>query len=93
MKLFIVVLHSLLQCLLLVCSLKSMSLPSFGCCVSELHDHLCPYIVMYGLRLFIVVLQQTTLFTELFTYFVRCCYHFIKFCFTKFRCSTLSGLR
>ena len=27
------------------------------CCVSELHAHLCPYIVMYGLRLFIVVLR------------------------------------
>ena len=25
-----------------------------GCCVSEIHAHLCPYIVMYGLRLFIV---------------------------------------
>ena len=31
---------------IVVCSLKSMCIPSFvliGCCVSELHGHLCPY--------------------------------------------------
>ena len=53
LRLFIVVLqelHCLLQCLLLllhvVCLLKAMCLPNFimiGCCVSELHGHLCPY--------------------------------------------------
>ena len=29
-----------------------------GCCVNELHSHLHVPIVMYGLRLFIVVLQE-----------------------------------
>ena len=32
--------------IIVVCSLKSMCMPSFvliGCCVSELHGHLCPY--------------------------------------------------
>ena len=32
--------------IVLTCSLKSMSMPSFalvGYCVSELHAHLCPY--------------------------------------------------
>ena len=50
LRLFIVVLqelHCLLQRLLLVvCSLRSICIPSFvliGCCVSELHAHLCPY--------------------------------------------------
>ena len=31
---------------IVVCSLKRMCIPSFvliGCCVSELHGHLCPY--------------------------------------------------
>ena len=33
-------------CVIVVCSLKSMCTPSFvliGCCVSELHGHICPY--------------------------------------------------
>ena len=50
LRLFIVVLQEL-HCLLftvkiVVCLLKSMCIPSFvliGCCVSELHGHLCPY--------------------------------------------------
>ena len=32
--------------IIVVCSLKSMCISSFvliGCCVSELHGHLCPY--------------------------------------------------
>ena len=59
------------------------------CCVSELHAHLCPYIVMYGLRLFIVVLHELHCLPNCLHVCmirVRCCYHF-----TKFRCSTLSG--
>ena len=31
---------------IVVCSLKRMCIPSFvliGCCVSELHGHICPY--------------------------------------------------
>ena len=56
--------------IIVVCSLKSMCIPSLvfffflfflsGYCVSELHGHLhciCPY-RMYGLKLFIVVLQN-----------------------------------
>ena len=35
----------------------SMCIPCFGRCVSELRGHLVP-IVMYGLRLFIIVLQE-----------------------------------
>ena len=67
-------------------SLKSLLI---DCCVSELHAHLCPYIVMYGLRLFIVVLQELHCLPNCLHVCmirVRCCYHF-----TKFRCSTLSG--
>ena len=44
--------------IIVVCSLKTICIPSFvliGCCVSELH---ASWIVMYGLRLFIVVLQE-----------------------------------
>ena len=70
LRVFIIVeqeLHCLLQCLLLLlwcvwCSLKSMCVPSFiviGYCVSELHGHIIYVpIVMYGLRLFNVVLQE-----------------------------------
>ena len=32
--------------IIVVCLLKTMCIPSFiliGCCVSELHDNLCPY--------------------------------------------------
>ena len=55
----------------------------------ELHAHLCLYIVMYGLRLFIVVLQELHCLPNCLHVCmirVRCYYHF-----TKFRCSTLSG--
>ena len=50
---FFVVLHSMFTVIIVVCSLKSMCMPSFvlnGCCDVP--------IVMYGLRLFIVVLQE-----------------------------------
>ena len=40
--------------IIVVCSLYVYT--KFYCCVSELHGHLCPY--RYGLRLFIVVLQE-----------------------------------
>ena len=46
---------------IVVCSLKSMCIPSFvliGYCVGDLHGHIYVSIVMYGLRLFIVVLQE-----------------------------------
>ena len=59
------------------------------CCVSELHAHLCSYIVKYGLRLFIVVLQELHCLPNCLHVCmirVRCYNHF-----TKFRYSTLSG--
>ena len=43
---FIVVLQELHSAIIVVCSLKSMCIPSFvliGCCVSELRGQLCPY--------------------------------------------------
>ena len=48
LRLFNVVLHYLLMftVVIVVCSLKSVCIQSFiliGCCVSELHGHLCPY--------------------------------------------------
>ena len=46
--------------IIVVCSLKSMCIPSFVLivyCVSELHGHLSSH-HNYGLRLFIVVLQE-----------------------------------
>ena len=49
----------LLQCLQLLlwcgklCVYQSFVL--IGCCVSELHDNLCPYRNVYSLRLFIVL--------------------------------------
>ena len=46
LRLFIVVLQELHCCYFLVCSQKIMCIQSFiliGCCVSELHGHLCPY--------------------------------------------------
>ena len=62
--------------------------PCFGRSVSELRGHLVP-IVMYGLRLFIVVLQELhCLLNCLHIYMIkeRGCYYF-----TKFLCSTPSG--
>ena len=44
--------------IIVVCLLKSViSFVLSGCCVSELQGRLCPY-VMYGVRLFTVVLQE-----------------------------------
>ena len=87
LRLFIVVLH-LFTVIVVVCSLKSMCIPSFvliGCCVNELHAP----IVMYYPRLFIVVLQDLQC--------LQCCLHvdIIRvigiFNFTKFRLSIPSG--
>ena len=51
LRTFIVVLRTTLfttmfTVIIVVCLLKRMCMPSFvliGCCVSELHGHLCPY--------------------------------------------------
>ena len=51
---------TMLIMIIVVCSLKSMCIPCFvliSHCVSELHGHLSSY-YNYGLRLFIVVLQE-----------------------------------
>ena len=73
--------------IIVVCSLKRMCVPSFiliGCCVSELHGHYVP-IVMYGLRLFIVVLQELHCLSNCLhacMIRVRSCYHITKFCYS-----------
>ena len=75
LRLFIVVLqelHCLLQCLLLifvVCSLKSMCIPRFvliGCCMSELHGHLCLYRNVWPEAVY-CCFTRTTLFTKILT--------------------------
>ena len=71
-KLFLQELHYLLQCLLyfvVVCSLKSMCVPSFiviGYCVSELHGHICRYCNVLPEAIY-CCFTRTTLFTKLFT--------------------------
>ena len=55
--------------MIVVCLLKSMCIPRFvliGCCMSELHGHLCP-IIMYCLRLFVVVLQDLNCLPYVYT--------------------------
>ena len=50
-----------------VCSLKRMSIPSFiliGCCVSELHAHLCPYRNVWPEAVY-CCFTRTTLFTNI----------------------------
>ena len=77
---------------IVVCSLKSMCFPSFvliGYCVSDLHA-IYVSIIRYGLRLFIVVLQELhclSNFLHVFMIRVRGCYYV-----TKFRYSTPSGV-
>ena len=72
LRLFIVVLqelHCLLQFLLLLLSSKSMCIQSFiliGCCVSELHGHLCNVLPEAVYCCF----TRSTLFTKLFTCFL-----------------------
>ena len=62
---------TLFAVIIVVCSLKSMCVPSFiviGYCVSELHGHTCPYRNVLPEAVY-VCFARTTLFTELFTYF------------------------
>ena len=73
--------------IIVVCSLKSMCVPSFiviGYCVSELRGHICPYCSVC-LRLFIVVLHELPNL-HICMIKVRDCYHI-----TKFRCSIPYG--
>ena len=55
--------------IIVVCSLKSMCIQSFiliGCCVSELHGHLCPYCNVLPEAVY-CCFTRTALFTKLFT--------------------------
>ena len=57
--------------IIVVCSLKSRCIPSFfliGCCVSELHGHICPYRNVLPEAVY-CCFTRTTLFTKLFTCF------------------------
>ena len=75
LRLFIVVLQELyvyynVYCVIVVCSLKSMCIPSFvliGCCVSEEHGHICPYRNVWPEAVF-CCFTRTTSFTILFVY-------------------------
>ena len=54
--------------IIVVCSLKSMCIPSFvliGCCMSELHGHLCLYRNVWP-EAVIVVLQELQHFHTVF---------------------------
>ena len=55
--------------IILVCLLKSICMPRFvsiGCCVSELHAHLCPYRNVWSQVVYCCFTRNAT-FTELFT--------------------------
>ena len=80
---FIVVLHELhynVYCIIVMCSLKSVCIPSYvliGCCVSELHGHLCPYRKVWPEAVH-CCFTRTTLFTihiHACMIRVRGCYH------------------
>ena len=78
---------------IVVCSLKSMCIPSFvliGYYVSDLHGHICAYRNVRPEAVFIVVLQELHCLSNCLHVFmirVRGCYHV-----TKFRYSTPSGV-
>ena len=55
--------------IIVVCSLKSMCVPSFiliGCCVNELHGHLCAHCNVWPEAVY-CCFTRTTLFIKLFT--------------------------
>ena len=57
---------TLFTVIIVVCLLKRMCMPSFiliGCCVSELHGHLCPYRNVLPEAVY-CCFTRTTLFTE-----------------------------
>ena len=59
--------------IIVVCSLKSMCVPSFiviGYCLSELYGHLCPYRNVWPEAVY-CCLTRTTLFTK----FLVCLYY------------------
>ena len=73
-------LYTTFTVIIVVCSLSVPSFILIGYCVSELHGHkLYVPIVMYGLRLFIVVLQELPNCLHVCMIRVRGCYHITKF--------------
>ena len=69
--------------IIVVCSLKSMCIQSFvliGCCVSELHSHLCPYRNVCPEAVY-CCFTRTTLFTEnlICQYYIYSGYRFLSF--------------
>ena len=52
--------------IIVVCSLKSMCVPSFICCVSELHGHLCAHCNVWPEAVY-CCFTRITLFIKLFT--------------------------
>ena len=71
--------------LIVVCSSKSMYIPSFvmiGCCLSEICDHLCPYhnVLAEALCCFIT----NTLFTTMSTLIIVVCSHKSMHIYTRF---------
>ena len=75
LRLFIVVLQettlftTMFTVIIVVCSLKSRCVPSFiliGCCVSELHGHLCAHCNVWP-EVVYCYFTRTTLFIKLFT--------------------------
>ena len=60
---------SMFTVIIVVCLLKRLCIPSFvliGCCVSELHGHLCPYRNVLPEAVY-CCLTRTTLLIKLFT--------------------------
>ena len=72
LRLFIVVLqelHTMFTVIIVVCSLKSMYIPSLvliGYCVSELLGHICTYRNVWP-EAISCCFTRTTLFTKMFT--------------------------
>ena len=61
--------------IILVCSLNGMCIPSFvliGCCMSELHGHLCLYRNVLPEAIY-CCFTRTTLFTTMFTVIILVC--------------------
>ena len=74
--------------IIVVCSLKSMYIPSFvliGCCLSELHGHLCLYHNVLPEAVY-CCFTRTTFIDMTYSMVVMDIYQY-----AKFRFSTLSG--
>ena len=77
--------------IVVVCSLKSMCIPSFvliGCCVSELRSHLCPYRNVWPEAVY-CSFTRTTLFTDMLLSSSMVVMDIYRY--AEFRLSNLSG--